>query len=414
VSALTSLTEGVGIALDSLRSNKIRAALTILGVAIGVTVVMAIAAAINGINLSVSTMLESMGPRTFLVLRYFQSGPQISDGSDERSPWRRMPPLKVSEARRIAELPSISFVAYGEFSNASVKFEDQELAAITVGGLSADWPKVVGGDVFPGRSFSQMEEASATQVAVVTTKLAEQLFGPRDPVGQRIKIGGLNYEVIGVWAPPAGLLGDAGTRQAIIPYALFQKQIDRQRGWMEFRTAPREGYTVQQAIDEVTTAMRTIRGLRPGADNNFSVVTQDKLLQSFEQVTSAFFLVMIGLSSVGLLVGGVGVVAIMMISVTERTREIGVRKALGARRREILWQFLVEAATLTLIGGAIGMLLGGGVALGVKQFSPIPASVPLWAIAAALGASIITGIGFGLYPAAKAARLDPIEALRYE
>jgi putative ABC transport system permease protein len=355
-----------------------------------------------------------MGPKTFVVMRYFQGGPQISDGSEERSPWRRMPQLNVREARRIADLPSISFVAYGEFSSASVKFEDQDLPAITVGGLSADWPKVVGGDVFPGRSYSPMEEASSAQVAVVTTKLAEQLFGPRDPLGQRIKIDGLNYQVIGVWSPPAGLLGDAGTRQVMIPYTLFSKQIDRQRGWMEFRTAPKEGFTVQQAVDEVTTAMRTIRGLKPGADNNFSVVTQDKLLQSFEQVTSAFFLIMIGLSSVALMVGGVGVVAIMMISVTERTREIGVRKALGARKREILWQFLVEAATLTLIGGAIGMILGGAISIGVKQFTPIPAVVPPWAIAAALGASVITGIGFGLYPAAKAARLDPVEALRYE
>ena len=200
----------------------------------------------------------------------------------------------------------------------------------------------------------------------------------------------------------------------VIPHSTFTKHLDFQKGWMQIRTAPKDGFTVQDAIDDVTAALRTARHLRPGDKSNFSIVTQDKLLQSFQQATSAFFLVMIALSSVGLLVGGVGVVAIMMISVTERTREIGVRKALGARRREILWQFLVEAATLTLVGGAVGMVIGGAVAFAVAKWTPIPASVPLWAIVAALGASAITGVGFGLYPAARAARLDPVEALRYE
>ena len=414
MNALTSLGEGVGIALDSLRANKVRASLTILGVAIGVMVVMVIASMINGINHSVTSMLESMGPKTFFVFRYFQSGPIISDGSDEANPWRRMPALTVAEARRVVELPSISFIAYGEFSGAPVKFEDQTLEAIDIGGLSADWPKVVGGDVFPGRSFSPLEDASGAQVAVVTSKLATQLFGQRDPVGQVVKIAGLAYTVLGVWAPPSGLFGDQGARQFIIPYTTFSKYIDHEKGWMQFRTAPAEGFTVQEAIEDVTAAMRGMRGLKPGEDNNFSLVTQDKLLESFQQVTGAFFLIMIALSSVGLLVGGVGVVAIMMISVTERTREIGVRKALGAKRREILWQFLVEAATLTLVGGAVGMLIGAVIALVVKQLTPIPAEVPLWAIVAALGASAITGVGFGLYPAARAARLDPVEALRYE
>jgi len=171
---------------------------------------------------------------------------------------------------------------------------------------------------------------------------------------------------------------------------------------------------VQDAIDEVTSVLRSRRGLRPAQPNTFDVVTQDKLLESWNQMTGMFFLVMFALSSVGLLVGGIGVVAIMMISVTERTREIGVRKALGAKRREILWQFLVEAATLTLVGGAIGMALGGLVSMLVRNLTPLPAEVPMWSIVVALLASALTGIFFGLYPAAKAARLDPVEALRYE
>jgi putative ABC transport system permease protein len=183
---------------------------------------------------------------------------------------------------------------------------------------------------------------------------------------------------------------------------------------MAFLVKPTDSVTVAQAIDDVTATLRSARGLRPGEENTFDVVTQDKLLAQWNQMTGIFFLVMVVLSSVGLMVGGVGVVAIMMISVTERTREIGVRKALGAKRREILWQFLVEGATLTLVGGTIGMLMGGGAALLVRAITPLPADVPLWSIVVALAASALTGILFGLYPAAKAARLDPVEALRYE
>src|ERR1051326_2486976 len=335
MNGVTSLTEGVGIALDSLRASKARAALTILGVAIGVMVVMVIAAMINGINGKVTEMLESTGPRTFFIFRFFRDGPVVEDGSEERQPWRRMPPLTVAEARRIAELPSVSYVAYGQESSAPVEYQTQKLDAIEIDGFSFEWPKVAGGDVSPGRSFTALEEAATDEVAVVSQKIATQLFGSLDPLGRRIKIQGAPYTVVGVWSPPAGLFSDAGGRQVVIPHSTFTKHLDYQKGWMQIRTAPKDGFSVQDAIDDVTAALRAPRHLRPGDKSNFSIVTQDKLLQSFQQATGAFFLVMIALSSVGLLVGGVGVVAIMMISVTERTREIGVRKALGARRREI-------------------------------------------------------------------------------
>ena len=178
--------------------------------------------------------------------------------------------------------------------------------------------------------------------------------------------------------------------------------------------SPAEGVSVSDATEDVTAAMRSIRGLGPRDDNNFGVVTQDKALENWNKVTGMFFLVMLVLSSIGLMVGGVGVVAIMMISVTERTREIGVRKAIGAKRREILWQFLVEAATLTLIGGAFGMIAGGLISFIISHTTPIPASVPVMSVVAALTASVLTGVVFGIYPAARAARLDPVEALRYE
>jgi putative ABC transport system permease protein len=183
---------------------------------------------------------------------------------------------------------------------------------------------------------------------------------------------------------------------------------------MDIAVLPVEGATTLEAQDEVIAALRAKRGLKPLAENNFAVVSQDKLLDTFNQVTFGFFAVMVALSGVGLMVGGVGVIAIMMISVTERTREIGVRKALGATKREIMFQFLVEAATLTLVGGAVGMALGTLTSMAIAKFSPIPASVPLWSVATALIASVVTGVLFGLYPAFRAAQLDPVEALRFE
>lgn len=409
---MTALFEGVGIALASLKASKVRAALTILGVAIGVMVVMVIGSMITGINRGVEDIFNQLGPRTFFVFRYFQAGIVIDDG-DENAPWRRNPPLNVDEARRIGDLPSVSAVVINERTSADVEYGNETRRA-SIAGLGVRWLEVSGGDVFPGRSFTHLEDAASARVAVVNERLANELFGTLDPVGKRIKIAGVPYRVIGVYNPPPDIFGEGNQAQAVIPHSTFDKHVPHWRGWMDFLVLPKTDVTVADAIENVTAAMRSMRGLRPAEENNFSIVTQDKLLDSWNQVTGMFFLVMIVLSSVGLMVGGVGVVAIMMISVTERTREIGVRKALGAKRREILWQFLVEAATLTLIGGAIGMLLGGIVSVIVASATPLPARIPIESVIAALGMSVLTGIAFGLYPAARAARLDPVEALRYE
>jgi putative ABC transport system permease protein len=409
-----SLFEGVGIALASLRASKARAALTILGVAIGVMVVMLMAAMISGINKSVAGVFESIAPRTFLVWRFFQAGINVSDGSDETSPWRRNPAINELEADRIRLLPSVRFVTRREESSATVEFGSLRLESVNIAGLSAEWVEVNGGDVYPGRTFTRLEDLSNNAVAVINRKLEDQLFRGRDPIGQTIHIAGAPFTVIGVYAQPPSLFSAAAPPFVGIPHGAFVKHVPFFKGWMRLAVAPAPGYTQQESMDEVVATLRSIRGLKPGEENNFSIVTQDKLLDSWNQVTGMFFLVMLVLSSIGLMVGGVGVIAIMMISVTERTREIGVRKALGATRRAILWQFLVEASTLTLVGGAVGMLGGGGLAFLISRITPIPANVPLWSIVAALLASALTGVGFGLYPASRAARLDPVEALRYE
>ncbi len=409
---MTPLLEGAGIALASLRAHKARAALTILGVAIGVMVVMVIGALISGFDKGLTDMLESLGPKTFYVGRYW--GGTQSEDPDDPNPWRRRPPLTVEEAGRLEQLPSISFVVVDENAAADVEYEGKRLSGVSIQGRDADWPKVAGGGVYPGRSFSHLEDKANSPVVVLNEKLAEQLFGRLDPIGRRVKIASLPYEVIGVYTPPTGLFGEGDQAEAMIPYGTLVKHVPYWQGWMDFLVTPADSVSVPRAIDDVTVTMRAIRGLRPSEPNNFDVVTQEKYLEVFNSSTLMIRVLMIVLSMVGLLVGGVGVVAIMMISVTERTREIGVRKALGATRREILWQFLVEAATLTLVGGVIGMVLGALIAFGVAAATPLPAHVPLGSVVVALFAAAATGLLFGIYPASKAARLDPVEALRYE
>src|SRR5438105_13378819 len=389
-----------------------RAALTILGVAIGVTVVMVIGAMISGFNKGISDMLASLGPKTFWVGRYW--GGQNDQDPEDPNPWRRRPPITVDEANRLAQLPTIAFVVVDEYTSADIEFEGHRLAAIGIRGRNADWPKIEGGQIDPGRSFTHLEDASNAHVAVINSKLAENLFGQRDPMNRRIKSGGLPYDVVGIYEPPPRLFGDGDRPEVMIPHGTFRKDLQYWPGWMDMFVVPQDSVSLEHAIDDVTMAMRTMRGLRPGQKNNFDAVTQEVYVQAVNSFTKLARYLMVALSMVGLIVGGIGVVAIMMISVTERTREIGVRKALGALRREIMWQFLVEAATLTLVGGVVGMIGGGMAAVVLALATPIPAHVPLASVVVALIVAALTGVLFGLYPASKAARLDPVEALRYE
>jgi len=411
---LTAFREGIGIALDSLRANKTRAALTILGVTIGVAVVVTMAATVEGINSSVEESIRESGPTTFYVFRFFRGGVQVDDGSEESQPWRKNPPLTTEEAAALRELPSIFAVTVREETNSAMDAGDTHISSVMVVGMSATYIQAMGGDINPGRSWTPVEDAAGDRVVVLNEKLAGRLFGARNPIGQKVRMSGQQYTVIGVYVPPPNLFSGGNESFALLPHETLRRNIQYWHGWMMFLIKPVESATLQGAMDDVTGSLRRIRGLRPGQENTFSLVTQDAILDIWSKVTAVFFAVMIGLSSVGLMVGGVGVIAIMMISVTERTREIGVRKALGATRREILWQFLVEAATLTAIGGAIGLALGGGGAWLLQHFTPVPARVPMWSVVVALLASVLTGIVFGLVPANKASRMDPVEALRYE
>jgi putative ABC transport system permease protein len=413
--------EGVTIALDAIRSNKGRAALTILGVAVGVFVVVALSSVVRGVNESFARDVAAAGPTSFFVYRRPIGGFQSCDPSDPSScPERRNPAITNEEALGIGRLSSIYAVTQHVASGAQFKYRDRSLGA-GVEYYTPNWTDVDGGDIFPGRSFTQAEYANASRVVIINDKLAQQLFGDSDPIDKIVSINGAQFTVIGLYhytASPMGTPTSAGggdSPKAIVPLETGRRHMNLWVRGNNLIVKPLDGVSVDDAVDDVTAYLRGKRGLRPAEASTFAVVTQEKLMETYNQLFGTFFIVGIALSSVGLLVGGIGVIAIMMISVTERTKEIGVRKALGATRWIILWQFLVEAVTLTAFGAALGLVLGVLTSIGVRTaFPSIPASTPMSSVISALAASAVTGVVFGMLPAMRAARMDPVAALRHE
>jgi putative ABC transport system permease protein len=409
-----SLLEGVGIALESLRSNRVRAGLTILGVAVGVFVVVIISAAIHGINQSVAKDLESAGPTTFFVSRYPITF-EACDGTEDTCKWLRNPHLTYLDNKALNTLSTVRASGARLDMQKEVRYKDRVLPATQVIGFTSNWTIIDGGgDLYPGRSFTDAEATNAAHVVVINDEMAKKLFGDSDPLDKMVAIAGVPFQVIGIYHYQGSFLSGGNNPRAIVPFESAFRSLHASFNDVGIAVVPRENATRDQAADEVIAMMRARHALRPGADNDFAIITQDKLFETYNKIFGMFFLVMIVLSAIGLLVGGVGVVAIMMISVTERTREIGVRKALGATRGTILWQFLVEAVTLTAIGAILGLIGGAIVTVLIANATPIKASIPPLAIVAALVASAITGVVFGMLPAMKASRLDPVEALRYE
>jgi putative ABC transport system permease protein len=410
---LHALAEGVLIALDAIRANKVRAGLTILGIAVGVFVVTAMSAAVHGINAGVEQNLAAAGPTTFFITKW-PMAMNTCTGSADSCPWRRNAPLTIEEAQRIERQPSIKGVIAHMGSSASVKYRDRSLPGVGIDAYTPGWTDVNGGTIDPGRSFTVRENADADQVVIINAAMKQRLFLDGEAIGKEVLINGKPFRVIGVYTQTGNIFSNADKPKAIVPFETARRRLSVGTNWMDLTVKPRDGIPQDVAIDDAIAVLRTHRMLKPSQENTFFVNTQEKVLEMYNKIVGAFFLVMIALSAIGLLVGGVGVVAIMMISVTERTREIGVRKALGATRGTIMWQFLVEAATLTMIGAVIGLVVGGLLTWLIRSVSPIQAAIPPLAIVAALATSALTGILFGLLPAARASKLDPVEALRYE
>ena len=415
----SAITEGFGIAWDALRANKVRSLLTVLGVAVGVSVVMAIAALVSGIRSSVMSAFESAGPNNFFVSRFDFTAVMFSDGTG-RPPWWNRPEIEPEEARRIGQLPGVEEALYVFDFAVDIQFESERVDEIMSRGISAGWPAFQPGTFIAGRDFTPAEVEQNRAVVVLSAGLADALFGQRDPIGKIVRVPNdfrgtqESFTVIGVMQPEENIFSTAFQNFAVFPWTSAVRRL-RQSAWQaQVMVVPRDSVTLTRVQDEVIALMRGMRGLGPSEENNFALMSSASILSLFNRLTGVFFLVILLLASAGLMVGGVGVIGIMLISVTERTREIGIRKAVGATQREILWQFLVEASLLTVLGAAVGMAIGFGMAMAVAAWTPIPADVPLWAVSTALGMAAVTGMLFGLLPAYRAARLEPVAALRYE
>jgi putative ABC transport system permease protein len=406
------LRENVTIALDTMRVSKLRSSLTILGVVIGVATVMAMAAIVQGIRDQILHTIEIAGPTTFYVMK---SKTPVNPANVPPEV-RNRPDFKPEEAERIKEIPEITYASIWGQTMGRVEYKGTRTQQVAVFGADNRFPEVQGGDLSDGRWFTRAEMQSGASVAVLDQDVARRVFGHEAPVGKTVRIGGRPMRVIGIYQQPANIFAPPGqSTGAIIPYATLDHQFffDRTNAlWIVVK--PRPGVTVAEAQEQVIVTLRRMRHLHPADQNSFDLVTQDQILDTFNKITGVFFLVMIVLSAVGLMVGGIGVMAIMMVSVTDRTREIGVRKALGATRGDILLQFLTEAATLTGLGGLLGIVIGlvfGRIATSLMN---IHATTPIAYTLIAVAVSVAIGVVFGLLPANRAAKLDPIEALRYE
>jgi putative ABC transport system permease protein len=422
--------EVIVMAFDTVRSNKMRSALTVLGVVIGITSIVGMTAMIRGFDQSLREMIRAIGPNTIFIQRF---GITSFAGGAEFKELIKRPNLSVSDARALEEqAETIQFVdielgAGGPPTQRRVFYGTQKTKNIVVFGASENFAEGTRIPFLAGRFFNGTELQYRKNVVVLGNTPYQLLFAPNavDPLGKTVRVGSERFEVVGVFdkRPAAGGFNLGQDDFVVIPYTAYQRifglkpiRINRTATILPIQIAlvPRDGVPQAEAIADVERVMRIRHGLKLDEPDDFDILTQDAFLKLWDQISQGTFLALVVISSIALMVGGIGVMAIMSISVTERTREIGVRKALGARRAEILFQFLMEAAFLTMLGGLIGIALGAGIGWTVHFVSGFPISLPWWSFAIGLGFSASVGIFFGMYPAFKASRLDPIEALRYE
>ncbi len=410
--------ESVQMAISSVWTNKFRSGLTILGIVIGITTVVTVSSLLTGLRKGIVTFFEEFGPDTIFVKRF--SGDPNSQGSPKERKRRPIPPEYSEYVKRFC--PSVEVVATALWippvtrgRTMSARVPGFETENVSLAGASANTRLVQPRNNSQGRFFTAEEEQRAARVAVLGSLVADALFPTGKPLGQPVTVDGAEYIVIGVSEPAkGGFFGENGIdRQIIIPISTARLRYPQADNFLiNAKALPGKR---DEAFEEMRGILRKLRRTPAEAENDFDLSTPDQIIKQFDQISSLIILASIAISGLGLLVGGIGVMNIMLVSVTERTREIGVRKALGARKVDIVFQFLTEAVTLTGVGGAIGIAFSMVVTFAVaKLFPALPSETPLWAIVAGVGVSVATGVFFGVWPALKAARLDPVEALRYE
>ncbi len=401
--------ESARIAIGALRANKLRSFLTLLGTIVGVTAVIAIISLIQGMNAYVTDKLMAQGANVFTVDKY---GFILSDDEFREAVKRK--DIVVDDAEAIAALSRSAGAVKAEVERGDdVRFGTTLLRRIPVKGVHGDYAEVDRTELVEGRHLTPNDMTRRRAVAVIGYEVWEKLFDGRPANGYEIRVGDVKYLVVGVAEKKGSAFGQSQDNFVIIPLSAWQKAYGTRES-ITISIASLDQASFETAQEEARAILRARRGVPPGKPDDFGIVTAETFMELYRNFTSAAFVVLVGVAGLSLVVGGIVIMNIMMVSVTERTREIGIRKALGARRRDVLLQFLVEAATLSLTGGAIGVLLGIALALTVAAVSPLPAAESWVAILLGLGMSTGIGLLFGIYPAARAARLDPIVALRYE
>jgi putative ABC transport system permease protein len=401
--------EGIFIALASLVANKLRSILTLIGVIIGVMTVIAVVSIISGMNRYVEAEISSMGSTTFMIRKY---GIITSDEQWHEQTKRKN--LTMADMEAIKEgCPDCWKVGVQSVTFRKVKYKNKAISNLAVVGATANITEISDREVYEGRTFSDFEVDHNRRVCFIGWQIKESLFPNEDPMGKDIKIGNHRFRIIGVAAKKGNFLGENQDDYVLIPISAYEK-LFAGRMYVTIFVKARDFMSMQDAMDESRVILRARRGVDYHQEDDFSMLTSESVMDFFRQFTNMALIVMGGIASISLVVGGIVIMNIMLVSVTERTREIGIRKALGARRRNVLWQFLVEAVTLALVGGMVGIIMGALVAKLIAVASPLPASVELWSVVLALFVSSSVGIFFGIFPAMKAARLNPIEALRYE
>ena len=402
--------EAAGIALDAIWSNKLRSFLTVLGNVVAVTSIIAVVSLVQGLNVTVTDAIVSdVGADNFTIQRM----PVIRTQADEDRV-RNNPRITLDEAiaiRRFSE--NIAAVAAQSSAAATMAYRTESVDGAQVQGVSPDYIYFATYNVERGRLISPTEIAANRPVTVIGWDVADKLFGPIDPIDKTLSMNGVHYRVIGVHKKKGSSFGNSQDNFAIISIGNFMKMFGSRRS-LELLVKPRTPDLIRTAMDDATVALRVERRLRPKDPDNFGMFTSDTLLGIYHAATNGIFAVLIGVVALSLVVGGIVIMNIMLMVVSERTREIGLRKALGARRRDIVWQILTESVTLSTFGGLVGTFFGFLLALAISKLSPLPASVQAWSVAAGIGVTAVVGLFFGLYPAMRAARLDPIEALRRE
>ena len=391
----------------TLWSHKMRSSLTMLGIVIGTGALVAVMSLVAGLNRSVAAQFQSVGTDIISVSRY----PWVQVGDTEE--YRHRAHITEEDAEAVERLASVGLVAPNIHTRRSISYEGTNVRGTLVTGTTAEYETIDNFEVEEGRFITDFDVERRRSAVVIGADIAQELFEFMDPLGKDIRVGGHRFVVVGVLKEKGDILGSSLDDLVIVPFSTFEKSFGHRRS-VVIDCQPAEGVTMRRAIEDIRQVMRTRRKVPRDEPDDFAINTQDDLTSFYTNLTGVLYMAMVGIVALALLVGGIGVMNVMLVSVAERTREIGVRKAIGARRSDITSQFLVESILLTCVGGLIGLSGGAGLGVLVRAITPLPAAVTPAAVALATAFALVTGLLFGVYPASRAGRLNPIEALRYE